>query len=272
MLKDTDELAQQIGISLDTYHSEHLGPEIRNILIVSTSGEGKALKKQVENKLKLAVEIIEPLGNVSCSHGVDRTDLQERYPFSITAVVGILLSDTNNLIHLAPEEMGMEKMKRMGRRRLLQYALFCLIAAFMSVAGHLMNIQKRKTHLELLKNDIERLQPRLEKSRKKIQFVEYFDQKLAQYKFIPDLVDEFNRLTPEGVSFRALSLDKKGEITVQGYAWTNAGINELQACLIRSPLFHDVDLKFATSRKIADKSVMDFKIALQLDDNKREAP
>ena len=51
---------------------------------------------------------------------------------------------------------------------------------------------------------------------------------------------------------------------VQGYARAHAGINDFQARLIRSKRFHDVDLRFATKRKIANMPVMDFKIVLQL--------
>ena len=138
--------------------------------------------------------------------------------------------------------------------------------------SQLVNIQKRKAHLGSLANEAERLQDRLEESREKIQLVQFFDQKLAEYRFIPDLIDEFNRLTPDGISFRALSLDEKGELMIQGYARTHAGINELQTRLIRSSMFHGVDLKFATNRKIANRPVMDFKIALRLYNNKGEAP
>jgi hypothetical protein len=59
---------------------------------------------------------------------------------------------------------------------------------------------------------------------------------------------------------------------VQGYSQTQAGINDFQSKLIQSSQFHDVNLLFATNRKIGNMSVMDFKIAMQLHDDQKERP
>jgi len=78
-------------------------------------------------------------------------------------------------------------------------------------------------------------------------------------------------VTPEEISFRALSLDKQGHLVIQGYARSHAGINDFQEELIRSDKFQDVDLRFATKRKIANVPVIDFKIAFQLGESKERA-
>ncbi len=270
LLDDTEELVKQIGLSLDIYHSEHLGPETKDILIVSAPSEGKGLKRHIEDKLKLAAQIIEPFNNICCSHNSGRTDHQEHYPFSITAALGILMPGTKDFIDLAPAKIHAEKYMGIRQRWMVQCVLLFLMAAILGATVQLVHVEKRKTRLELLKNEVERLQAQAEKSREKIQFVEFFDQKLARVRFIPDLINEFNHLTPEGVSFRALSLDENGELMIQGYARMHAGMNDLQARLIQSSLFHDVDLKFATKRKIAGISVMDFKIVLQLYNEREE--
>jgi len=68
------------------------------------------------------------------------------------------------------------------------------------------------------------------------------------------VIDQLNRLTPEGIAFRTLSLERDGNLIIQGYA-----------------KFHNVDLKFATKRRVVNMSVMDFKIASQLGGNE-ESP
>jgi len=71
-------------------------------------------------------------------------------------------------------------------------------------------------------------------------------------------------LTPEDISFRTLSLDGQGNLVIQGYAKNNSDISDLQARMIRSPGFEDIDLKFSTKRRLANMPVMDFKIASKL--------
>jgi Tfp pilus assembly protein PilN len=141
----------------------------------------------------------------------------------------------------------------------------------LSIAVQLVDIHKKNTILEALQNEIGRLQPQVKMAQQKKQFVEFFDRKLENDRFIPDLIEELSLLTPEEISFRTLSLDKERHVTIQGYAQSHAGINDFQESLIRSKRFHDVDLKFATNRKIANKSVMDFKMALQLSDGEEDA-
>jgi len=59
-------------------------------------------------------------------------------------------------------------------------------------------------------------------------------------------------------------MDKNKRLTIQGYAESHALINDFQVRLIQSAQFHDVDLKFATKRKIANMPVIDFEIVSQL--------
>ena len=145
-----------------------------------------------------------------------------------------------------------------------KFLLLLFIAVILSGSGQLVDIHKKRVYLESLKSEIDRLQPQLKEARRKMQLVEFFDQKLKNYSFIPNLIDELIHLTPEEISFKTVSLDQQRNLMMQGYAQTHAGINDFQTRLIQSNRFHDVDLKFATKRKIANMPVMDFKIVSQL--------
>jgi len=268
---DTDELVKQIRLSLETYQRGHLGPEARKILIVSAPRGGTALKEKLEKGLGILVESLEPLDDASCLQGIDKAALRARYSSSITAGLGLLLSNTKNLINLAPGEVHAAKQVRTKRRQFIKFVFLFFLAAALGISGQLIGTHKKGAQLKSLENEIGRLQPQLKEARRKAQFVESFDRKLGQYSFIPDVIDGLNRLTPEEISFRTLSLDNQRRLIIQGYAKTNAGINDFQARLIQSTRFHNVDLKFVTKRKIANMSVMDFKIAFQLNDDNEGA-
>ena len=263
-LSDTEELADQMGLSLSIYHEERLGPEVGKILIPSSCTEALVLKNKLENKLGLPVEITCPLENVFYSSRVDKVISQKHYPFSITAGLGLLLTKRKDLINLASEEIHAEKQIRTQRLQLAKFILLSFIVAILSVSSWFIDIHKKGTRLELLRSEIVRLQPQLKDAGQKTKFVKFFDKKLAQHSFIPDLLEELNHLTPKDISFSTLSLDREKRLIIHGYVQEYTGINDFQTRLIQSSRFYDVDLKFATKRKIANRTVMDFKIALQL--------
>ena len=101
-------------------------------------------------------------------------------------------------------------------------------------------------------------------TKKKKQFVETFYQELKRRIIIVDLIHELNKLTPNDISFRSLLLDDNGSFTIQGYAQTSTGVNDFQSRLVRSAIFNEVNLQFATKRKIFNMEVTDFKIISKL--------
>ncbi len=258
---------EEIRRSLAVYSSEHLGPEIKKIYILSGADKNEGLERELKYHLGIYVSLINPLENISQDSVVAKTIFEKQEPFSITAGVGALFSDVKGLVHLAPT-MTIGK-KLMGRQkiRVIKAALLFLFIASLGFLGQVIEISKSKKQLELLTGKADRLHKEAKQAKERIQLVEALDNEIAQYRFIPDLFDALHSLVPEEVSFRLVSLDKEGGLIVQGYARTHAQINDFQTRLIRSPQFHDVNLHFATGRQIARKPVMDFKIAMKMHRN-----
>lgn len=74
------------------------------------------------------------------------------------------------------------------------------------------------------------------------------------------LIHELNALMPQDVSLRLLHLEEGGRLSLQGYTVAGASISSFQASLVKSPLFKEVNLEYATKRKIFNMELTDFKI------------
>lgn len=261
---DVSELARHLKLSLTSYQKECLGPEIKKILIVSDAKECSVLAVCLEQELNMPVEVAGPLSHALCSfeRGLREGLLQKGH--SITPGLGLMLSDTKNVVNLISGEVQAAKQVKTHRLQLAKFIGLFLAAAALSVSGPVIDVYKKEKYLERLKTEQDLLRSRMAEARKKIQFVQFFDEKFRNYVFIPDLVQELSRLTPGNVSFRTLSVDKQGRLIIEGSAQTHADINAFQTGLIRSSRFHDVDLMFATNRKIANMMLVDFKVAFQL--------
>ena len=127
-----------------------------------------------------------------------------------------------------------------------------------------MEVYGKNSYLQALDSEHDQMAPRILEIEHKKRLVDHFDKKLKDRTFIPDLIEELSRLTPQEISFSAMSLDARSSVTIQGFARDHAAISEFQKRLIRSDYFAQVDLQFATKRVIANRPVMDFKIALRL--------
>jgi len=79
-----------------------------------------------------------------------------------------------------------------------------------------------------------------------------------------DIIHRLYRLTPENVSYRSLSIDENDNLTIQGISEKRVDVNEFQKNLIGSPLFKDVNLKYATQRRVFEGEITDFKITCQI--------
>ena len=268
---ESKELINQIKLSLEAYQKEQLGPELTKILILSAQNEGEVLKKCLDNELDITTKVLKPLGGISGLRSSQNAVSQLQKPCSLTAGLGLILSDTPYLINLAPVEIHEAKQRKEQKNRLVKFICLLLVAAALSFCSQFIEVHKKRATLESLKSEIANLQPQLQAAMGKMQFVRFFSQQLKQSHFVPEVVDRLNRLTPQGISFRALSLGNNGNLIIQGYAKNNASINDFQSRLIRSSEFHNVDLKFATKRRVANMSVMDFKIASQLGDSRENS-
>jgi Tfp pilus assembly protein PilN len=261
---DTAELQRQVSLSLEAYREERLGPQISGMIILSTAAPAKEFARRLEAASGIPAAVTDPFTDIFCARKMDQGVLRECLPSSTTAELGFLFSGAGNAINLAPEEIHREKQVKAHRRQLAVFFLLVFIASALSVSAQLIDIHKKQARLAMVKREIGRLQPQLKEGARKAQFVKFFDSKLSHNNFIPDLIDELNRVAPEDISLRILSLDREKRLMIQGYAQAQSGINDFRERLIRSRYFSNVELKHATKRKIANTPVMDFKIVSQL--------
>ncbi len=115
------ELIDQIKLSLDAYQKEQLGPAFAKILILSAQNEGEVLKECLDGELDVTVKVLKPLFGISGLSSSQSAVLQLQKSCSLTAGLGLILSNTSNLINLAPVEIHEEKQKREQKHRLVKF-------------------------------------------------------------------------------------------------------------------------------------------------------
>ena len=256
-------LLTQIELSLQAYEKENMGPAMKKMIIISALHQTHALKEKLETQFKIPVEEPSPLDNITSSKNINLAQPEEQ-GVSLAIDIGVLLLDPKKLINLLPVGVHDTKKTQYKRRQWIKFiSLFLLTAVLaLSIAG--IEYYQKLREWQVLQERTETQRPQLAQAKKTIEVVNLFEEKLKERIFIADLMDELYTLIPSDIAFRSLQMDERGLFTIQGYAETAGSVNSFQANLLKSPTFKEVNLQFATKRKIFNMEVTDFKMTAQL--------
>ncbi|HBR14544.1 MAG TPA: hypothetical protein DD723_03240 [Candidatus Omnitrophica bacterium] len=254
----------QIELSLKGYQKESMGPEIGKILIVSPTQEVFNLRDRLKQEFNLPIQIFSPLENVLCQKNLDLSSMKHHFGLSLTAGFGMLFSDTPKLVNLAPREIHQTRQTRMRKRQVAWFVSLILLFFILSVSAAGMELYRKNIYFKKLEDRIIQTKPTVKATEQKMRVVHFLEGEFQDRIFIPDLILNLYRLTPPEISFRSLSLDEKGGFVIQGYGETSVSVNDFQANLVKSSVFKEINLEFATKRRIFNMDVTDFKITSQL--------
>ena len=204
--------------------------------------------------------------NIFIQKKVDLVSLRNQQGVSLTALLGLAVSDLKSLGNLAPQEIQERKRTTLRKNEWIKFALlsFVLIILILFIPGN--EYASQRNILVDLENKIKAQEPLVKEAEKKIELVKLIKREIEERIIISTIFLEINRFLTEEISIRSINLDEKGSLAIQGYSQSSAGVNSFQAVLVKSPFFKELNLEFATKRKIFNVDVVDFKIVAQLKD------
>ncbi len=254
----------QMELSLQAYSKENMGPMLAKIVVICASPETTILKEKLAEKFSIPVEIMSSLENINLQRGLAWPVAVVEEGVSLVAGSGILAGEVKKIANFLPVEIHDTKKNQRRKKQGIQF-IFLLILT-LGLAFSVLGIEYFQTlqQWQGLDEEVQKLKPKITEAKKTIEFFNSFDQKFKGRIFVADLIEELYVLTPSDISFRSVQLDERGLFTIQGYAEAAGSVNNFQAKLLKSDSFKEVNLQFATKRKIFNTEVTDFKITCQL--------
>jgi len=165
---------------------------------------------------------------------------------------------------LMPKEIHASQRLEQKRGQLVKFALLFSLAFILGVSVLGIDLYQKTLLVNEIEEELQKIKPKIKKAEDRIKFVNLFKDKSTERIFIPDLMLEIFDITDPEISFRSIGLNDKGKLTIQGYGETSASVNTFQSNLIQSSTFSNINLQFATKRRISGFDVTDFKITSQL--------
>jgi len=263
-------MIDQIRLSIATYQKENMGPALRKTLILSSLKDVGTIRERMEKEIKLPVELFTSFENILCHKKINLSVFKEQAGLSVTVGVGLLLSKLKQFVNLTPKEIHDTKVSKERKKQIAAFVVLLILAVVLGLSSVFIELYQKNKYLALVKAEVKKTIVEVKRIDETKGFVEYLKNEFSGRIIVSDIILELYRHTPPEISFRSISLDRKGQLVVQGYAEVGTSVNSFQNKLVNSPVFKDVNLQFVTKRKIYNLDVTDFKINCQLTKVKNE--
>ena len=261
--EEIDKVLEQIELSFRTYYNGHLGPALKNIHVISPQ-PSPLLFSRIEGEFHIPVHQINAYGNVSAPSSMNLADVTGRYGLSLCVGLGLLHIPKRRMMDFIPKEVTGEKKRKLKKKEWLRSVVLCCLVIGLGMGLLWGRIHEKRILLEQVEMELEELSPKVEKAKERMEFIRSFKLELEKRIFIPDVLEDIVSLAPDSLSFRSLGIEDGRDIIIQGYAEESSAVSEFQSQLVKSPAFEEVNLQFATKRKVFRHEVTDFKITLNL--------
>ncbi len=258
----------QIELTQKNYLLEQMGPAPARGVIVAAAGEGLSLKKILEERLKVPFETAAPSDNILFQKNIPFSGGKRPEAPSFAAGLGVLVSDLKEALNLTPKEVSALQSARLKSAQRMKIAFWSVLVIGLVAAIGAGRFYKKMVYLRELQARSARIERGVKDAKQKIRMVEFFDQEWKRRPVMSGVIHELLRLMPQDVSLRSIYLDEQRRLSVQGYAQAATSVNNFQAGLVKSAAFAEVNLEYASKRKIFNMEVTDFKISFKLSETK----
>lgn len=190
---------------------------------------------------------------------------------SISALLGLSIETPRKRISFVMPEVQIRKSLRERSREIIllgSLLMFIFIVISLVFAQKLYNRLSYKTLLENKYQDVKDDVVRLEDMSRKIKLVK---EALNSRALGLNCLYEINMLTPPEIVIKTLTFEADGKLTLRGQALAMSDVYKFNSALENSGYFKDIQIKFQSKKKVADRDLSEFEIACPITAKKGSA-
>ncbi len=255
-----DSLLEELRKTFSTLQRDQVIPEIGKIYIISSAPEASSLADKLKLEFSFNVELVNPLKEISPEKGLMIPQALNQGNCSASAILGLVSGADKERINLLPGEVKKEEEEKSKIKDLvfLGAALFLLLVV--SAGALALKIYKKELYLKRLETVLKEENPKAKEVESAMKKLTLIKQRLNPSGSSIDVIYELYNLIPAGVSLSIFSFDEQQLITLQGVAVNMSDVFNFQGILEKSPYFKNVEVKYASKRKVRNAEVTDFRI------------
>jgi len=255
---------KEIGITLEVYQKEKIGPIPKKVILLAPSEIIVGFSEKIQSELQLQVESIDPYQYFVRSRNILIPKVSQGDYYSLVVPSGLAVKGGQKNFNLLPKVISDERKAKAKKSAWVRFLLLAVLIIIFGGGILLARVQEQKSEFDSLEQKIASLKPRIERIKLKKEHIDAIEKYLDAKPLAVDIIYELYNLTPEDASFRLIYIDPQDNVTFQGIAEKLSSVNGFQSRLVNSSLFTNVNLQYATQRKIFQGEITDFKITAQI--------
>lgn len=263
-------LMDEMKQSFTAYKREGKNEKITKMVLGRGAVNFPGLDRELEEEFSLPVEIIDPLANLSITEGVSLLQEIEGKEVSLLTALGLAAAGRQMDINLLPPDIRQKRKRESRRKDIISTLALSTIALLLISTIFLKKIYDRERYLDDLNYQFQKTKPlatRVEVMKKRIQIIR--DQ-LNEEGSSLDILYELYRIIPKEISLTIFNFDKDKLVTLKGTSSAMSDVFKLITTLEKSTYFENVEIKYATRRKVRGKEITDFLIHCSLTPSRRK--
>jgi Tfp pilus assembly PilM family ATPase len=262
---NVDEFSTQLSLTLAAYNREFIGGGIQKKFLVGEALIVEKLQKILEAVLTVPVEAVPPaaLTGLTAQEDPSQTFLQ-KYPLvSLSSISGLMSAIAQNQIPVLPLE-GLSKGPRGNSRKIIWSITLILLIAMVGYALAGARLSKKEHYLSALEAELSLMKDQATLDEEKMRGTQTFINQIQASPFIPEVLAQVFKDTPDGITFAAIRLGEDRQMTLEGFANPGNLVRDFQNQLMRNSFFTDVVLQHSTRQNFLEKEYTAFTISCRL--------
>ena len=177
---------------------------------------------------------------------------------------GLAVAGRQTDINLLPADIRQKRGQKSRRKDvILTIALSSLVFVLISTI-FLKKMYERERYLDYLNSRIQKTTPLATQVKTMKEGIQIIRDQLNEEGSSLDILYELYRILPKEISLTVFNFDKDRLVTLKGTSSAMSNVFKLITILEKSTYFENVEIKYATRRKVRGKEITDFLIHCSL--------
>jgi Tfp pilus assembly protein PilN len=263
-----DILIEELHKTFSALQKEQLATDIAKIVITTAFEGSNFLAEKLKVEFNYLVESANPLNEISLEKELIVPLAVKDGGCSVTSILGLILEKAKNQINLLPIEVKEEQAQANKLRDLAFLGALLVLTLIFFILAMSVKIYKKERYLKRLDAILKEESPKAKKVEASIKKLSLVRDRLNPIGSSIDVIYELYNIIPDGVTLSIFSFDDGELITLQGVARKMSDVFNFQSILEKSPYFKNVEVKYASKRRVRQTEVTDFRISCVVDKEK----
>jgi len=257
-------VVEEVKRSFSVYQKEERELKVAKVILTGAREKVEALMSALHEELSMPVDTIHFLEEIPLIKRFSPPSESEVKGFSLATAIGLALDSPGVEIDLLPQQIRRQREFASRKKDLIKACALSLAILTVGSGIFLKKLHVRESYLKSLKASVRRTEPEARKVEAMMRRARVIRGQLDVRGFSIDILYELYRIIPPRTSLSIFILDEKKTVTLRGASRSMSDVFRLVGILEESPYFQNVDVKYASKRKVKEKELTDFQIICPL--------